>query len=151
MRLSPNFTLQEFTRSQTASRLGIDNTPNKDQVRSLGVWCEFVGEPVRKYFKSPVRISSGFRGRALNRAIGGAQNSQHQRGEAADFEVIGHSNLEVAQYIADELEFDQLILEFWDGKDPHSGWVHCSYSLSQQRQEVLQMVKGKGYMRGLPL
>ena len=151
MRLTPNFHLREFTRSQTAARAGIPNEPSKNQIATLRFWCEEIGEPARERFDAPVRISSGFRSPALNKAVGGSPNSQHQRGEAADFEVVGHSNLEVARFVRDELFFDQLILEFWDGRDPHSGWIHCSVTRGcRARGEVLQMVKGKGYVRGLP-
>ena len=136
---------------ETAERLGLDNTPHTSAViDNLRRWCERIGEPVRAHFGKPVLISSGYRGEELNCAIGGADRSQHMIGEAADFEVVGYSNLEVAQYIAGGLLFDQLILELWDGSDPHSGWVHCSTTARRNRGDTLQLVKGRGYVKGLP-
>lgn len=149
--LSPNFWLSEFTKSQTAARRQIANSPKPHQVEALRALCENVLEPVRAHFGRPVVISSGFRSPALNTAIGGSQTSQHSKGEAADFEIPGISNLEVASFIRDNLVFDQLILEGHDSRDPNSGWVHVSYKRAGgNRREVMRKERGKrGYKVGL--
>lgn len=150
MRLSRYFHLRELTRSQVAARLDIDNAPDDEQVLRLRDLCANVLDPVRVRF-GPFSPSSGFRSPDLNRAIGGRHNSQHMRGEAADFEVVGVPNLVVAKWISDNprVRFDQLILEFYVPGVPNSGWVHCSYRREGGRREVLTAVRGKGYLRGL--
>jgi hypothetical protein len=149
MKLSPHFTLRELTKSQTAERLGIDNTPGGDAVEALRALCANVLEPVRLRF-GPLSPSSGYRGPKLNAAIGGSGKSQHMRGEAADIEVAMASNPELARWIVANLEFDQLILEFYVPGDPRSGWVHVSYTATgRNRREVLTAVKGQGYHKGL--
>lgn len=151
MKLSKNFSLSEFTKSQTASRRGISNKPGPHHVDNLSELVQNVLQVVRDHF-GPVVISSGFRSRELNAAIGGTNNSQHSKGEAADFEVIGVSNAVVAEWIRDNLEFDQLILEFYTPGEPNSGWVHVSYKEDNNRNEVLTAVKEGGrvvYKRGL--
>lgn len=145
--LSPHFTLKEMTRSQTAARAGILNIPSAEQIAALTLLCVKVLEPVRAHF-GPVHISSGFRGLLLNKRIGGSQSSQHPRGEAADFEVPGVSNFDVALWIANNLEFDQLILEMWRRGDPNAGWIHVSYRKSQRRNQCLTF-DGKSYKPGL--
>ena len=128
MKLSENFSLQELLKSQTALRKGIDNKPTDPSVvTNLQVLCEKVLQPVRDHFGKPVVINSGYRSPKLNKAIGGSNKSQHTKGEAADIEIPGLSNKELAEYIEDNLPFDQLILEFYNGVDPNSGWVHVSY------------------------
>lgn len=141
MRLSKHFQLSEFTNSQTARRRGIDNTPNSEQISALKLLCKKVLEPVRLYYDKPVVISSGFRGPALNRAIGGSPSSQHMKGEAADFEIPGESNAEVAMWIRDNLNYDQLILEFYQSGVPNSGWVHVSYCIPYRNQELTALRK----------
>src|SRR5690606_13316858 len=101
----------EMTRSDTASRRGIRNTPSTVQIAAMTLLCHRVLEPVRAHFGKPVRITSGFRSPELCLAVGSSVSSQHARGEAADFEVTGVDNLEVARWIRDRLAFDQLILE----------------------------------------
>lgn len=152
MQLTTHFQLHEMLRSQTASRLGIDNIPNQEQKQNLIRWCTYIGEPVRAHFGRPVIVSSGYRSRELNLAIGGSSRSQHCHGEAVDFEVSGFDNMTVAKWIRDNLEFDQLILEFFDGVNPHSGWVHCSYKLRANRLSVIRAVRQNGrtqYLKGL--
>lgn len=128
MKLSQNFSLQELLKSQTAERKGISNKPdNPLYITNLQTLCEKVLQPVRDHYGSPVVINSGFRCNKLNKAIGSSSKSQHTRGEAADIEVPGVSNKQLAEYIKDNLPFDQLILEFYNGVDPRSGWVHVSY------------------------
>jgi hypothetical protein len=134
MQLSAHFYLHEFTDSQTASRRMIDNTPGAAEIAALRLLCEHILEPVRTHYNRPVRISSGYRSPELNRAIGGSSNtSQHMKGQAADFEVLGQSNPDVCFWIRDNLQFDQLILEFYTPGQISSGWVHCSYRMPVRR------------------
>jgi len=128
MKLTENFSLQEMIKSQTAERKGINNKPDDPAViTNLQTLCEKVLQPVRDHYGRPVVINSGYRGPKLNKAIGSSSKSQHTKGQAADIEIPGVSNKELAEYIRDNLEFDQLILEFYNGVDPSSGWVHVSY------------------------
>ncbi len=147
--MSANFTLQEMTRSQTALRRGIDNTPSEAHIASMKALCDNVLERVRDNFKRPVTVSSGFRSVQLCKAIGSSAKSQHAKGEAADFEVIGCDNLAVAEWIRDNLEFDQLILEFYDETDPSSGWVHCSYRADGENRKQCLSYDGERYAKGL--
>ena len=143
MRLSQNFTLAELIKSQTAERKSINNNPNEDNIENLQRLCEHILQPVRDHFGKVVSVSSGFRSPELCVAIGSSTTSQHASGQAADFEIYGVSNKELADYIADNLDFDQLILEFWKPEEPNSGWVHCSYKgADQNRKEYLRAVKG---------
>ncbi len=135
--LSKHFHLSEFTKSQTASRRGINNTPNGAQVQALKLLCEKVLEPVREHYGKPVVISSGFRSARLNRAIGGSRTSQHSKGEAADFEIAGVSNVEVCRWMEKNLNYDQLILEFYTPGLPNSGWIHVSFSANRMRNQEL--------------
>ena len=126
MRLSENFTMAEFTKSQTAERRGIDNTPEGEHLDAAVALFENVVQKVRDHF-GPTVINSGYRSPELNEAVGGSSRSQHCKGEAADIEVPGVPNAELAEWIRDNLEFDQLILEFYTPGIPDSGWVHVSY------------------------
>jgi len=138
--LSKNFTLTEFTKSQTALRQGIDNTPNDEHLASAKLLFEHVVQPVRDHF-GPTVINSGYRGPELNAAIGGAATSQHCRGEAVDIEVPGVPNHTLAEWIADNLEFDQLILEFAEKGIPDAGWVHVSYVGEGNRKQILTALR----------
>lgn len=152
MHLTRNFTLAEMLKSQAADRKGIDNTPADPAiVEALQAVAVNILQPVRDHFDRAVFVSSGYRCPALNTAIGGSATSQHMRGEAADFEVAGHSNFDVAEWIRDNLEFDQLILEFYTPGDPHSGWVHCSYVPDRCRKDVRSCKAGPVYLPGLVL
>ena len=126
MQLSKNFHLREFTKSQTASRKGITNVPNKDQIINLAGLCQCVLQPVRDEF-GVVTINSGYRCSELNTAIGGSKTSQHMKGQAADIECPAVDNASLAKWIRENCDFDQLILEYHTPDDPHSGWVHVSY------------------------
>lgn len=148
-RLSEHFTLGEMTKSQTATRLGIDNSPSEEHKASMKALCDNVLEPVRKRFGRPVIISSGYRSPSLCEAIGSKTTSQHAKGEAADFEVIGVSNYEVAKWVQDNLSFDQIILEFHNPEDPQSGWVHCSYKNRADNRNASLSYDGKSYTLGL--
>lgn len=141
MRLSENFTLEEFVKSQTAIRRGISNEPTQEEINKLIILCNHVIQPVRDAF-GLTNINSGFRSLELNTAIGGSRKSQHCLGEAADIEVPGVSNYDLAIWIRDNLEFDQLILEFYKPGVPNSGWVHVSYQDERaNRNAVLTAVR----------
>ena len=144
MQLSNNFSLAELTKSQTATRKGIDNTPSDTHIQNLIHLAESVLQPVREHFGKPVMISSGYRSPALCEAIGSSTKSQHARGEAADFEIHGVDNKELATWISKNTTFDQLILEFYDEGDPNSGWVHCSAVTGEPRKQVLRASKVEG-------
>lgn len=149
MQLSKNFTLQEFTKSQTALRLGIDNTPESVHVERLTLLCEHILQPVRDKF-GPVSVSSGYRCQALNRAKDSKDTSDHVQGFAADFEVPGVSNLDVAKWIHWNLKFKQLILEFYTPGDENSGWIHCSYDKDALKQHVMTATMHAGKQVYLP-
>jgi len=154
MNLSKNFTLNELTKSETATRLDIDNTPNDEQIESLRLLCENILQPVRDHFGKPVRISSGFRCAELNSspAVGGSKTSDHCKGQAADIEIDGVANPDLAQWIMDNLTYSQLILEFYEQGKPSSGWVHVSYNPEKLIKQELTAVKVAGktqYLQGL--
>ena len=144
MSLTKNFSLIELTSSQTATRKDIDNTPSAEHQDNLKSLCTHVLQPIRDHFNCVVSISSGYRSPELCTAIGSKTTSQHAKGEAADFEIFGVSNKELADYINEELEYDQLILEYWKEEDPNSGWVHCSYSKNNNRKQYLKAFKLDG-------
>ena len=144
MRLSTNFSLAEMTKSQTATRKGIKNEPSTEHVENLIHLAETVLQPVREHFGKPVAISSGYRSPELCEAIGSSAKSQHAKGEAADFEIHGVDNKELATWISKNTEFDQLILEFYVPGDPNSGWVHCSAVKAGPRKQVLKASKVEG-------
>ena len=141
MQLSQNFSLEELTKSQTATRKGIDNTPSPTHQANLQSLCTHVLQPIRDHFSRVVTISSGYRSPELCTAIGSKITSQHAKGEAADFEIFGVSNKELADYIHYNVNYDQLILEYWNESDPNSGWVHCSYSEGNNRRQYLNAYK----------
>lgn len=143
MRLSKNFTLQEFTKSQTALRQGIDNTPQGEHLEAAKKLFENVVQKVRDNF-GPTVINSGYRGPKLNEAVGGSSRSQHCKGEAADIECPGTSNYDVAKWIEDNCDYDQLILEFYTPGIPDSGWVHVSYSADGNRKKSMTAMKENG-------
>ena len=139
MKLSKNFSLKEMTASQTAERKGINNNPNDDQITALQKLCENILQPVRDHYGKVVSVSSGYRSPELCVKIGSSLKSQHAKGQAADFEIFGVPNAELAKYIIDHLNFDQLILEFHKPEEPNSGWIHCSYKNDEDnRKQVLR-------------
>jgi len=144
MKLSANFTLSELTKSQTAVRKNIKNEPSTAHVENLIHLAETVLQPVRDHFGKPVVISSGYRSPELCEAIGSSSKSQHARGEAADFEIMGIDNMQLATWINKNTNFDQLILEFYEPGDPNSGWVHCSAVKEGSRAQVLKASKVEG-------
>jgi uncharacterized protein YcbK (DUF882 family) len=137
MNLSQHFTLEEMTKSQTGLRKGIDNTPGQKEIDNLKQLCEHVLEYIRIRFGKPVTINSGYRSTKLNKAIGGAKNSQHMTGQAADIEIVGIDNKTLFSWIKDNMEFDQLILEYYKEGVPDSGWVHVSWNSNGNRKQVL--------------
>ena len=148
MKLSGHFSLAELTKSQTATRKGIDNKPTLEHIENLTELCVQILEPTRRNFGKPMVITSGYRSEKLCEAIGSKSTSQHAKGEAADFEMFGVDNKELAKYIKNNLVFDQLILEFYNPDDPSSGWVHCSYSKEENRKQSL-LYNGKDYTEWL--
>ena len=150
MNLSRNFSLQELIKSDTAIRKGIDNNPNADQIEKLKLLCENILQPVRDHF-GRVKVTSGFRSSELCAAIGSSVNSQHARAEAADFEVIGTDNAELFDWIKDNLEPDQLILEFYTPGEPNSGWIHCSCIPEGRRASFLHAYKLEGKTKYKPV
>ena len=137
MRLTNNFTLSELTKSQAAERCGFDNNPDKEQVASLVLLSENVLQPIRDHFQKPVVISSGYRSPNVSRQIGSSSKSQHCKGQAADMEIPGISNKELADFIYENLPFDQVILEFHNPEEINSGWVHVSYVGDENRYAYL--------------
>lgn len=126
-RLTANFTLEELIVSPTAKRLGLSNVPSPEHIANMKYVCEKILEPVRAHFGKPVQINSSYRSPLVNKAVGGSKTSQHSNGEAVDFEIPGIPNKQLADWVADNLEFDQVILEFYNAKDgANSGWVHAS-------------------------
>ena len=150
MKLTENFSLAELTKSQTAERKGIPNTPTKLQEQSLKLIAEKILQPVRDHYDIPFTPSSGFRSPELCIAVGSSAKSQHcckVKGEAAvDFEVPGVSNMDLAVWVCENLDFDQLILECYTGGN--TGWVHCSIA-ETPRKQLLTYDKANGYRQGL--
>jgi len=151
MKLTENFSLNELTKSQTAERKGIDNTPSTEHQENLKSLCEMILQPIRDQFGQVVSVSSGYRSPELCVAIGSSTKSQHARGEAADFEIFGVSNKELADWIDENLDYDQLILEYWNKSDPNSGWIHCSFTLNGNRKQYLRAYKENGSTKYEPI
>lgn len=148
MQLSKNFTLSELIISQEGMRRGLDNTPTPEVIINLTNLVKNVLQPLRDLVGKPIVISSGYRSPLVNSAVGGAKNSEHMTGCAADFTIPGKTNKETAQLIMNNLIFNQLILEFYKEDNPYYGWVHCSYSALGNRKEVLHF-DGHYYYPGL--
>lgn len=138
MKLSAHFDLAEFTRSESAKRHGVSNQPTDEHLANIKVLCERVLEPIRIKF-GPINISSGYRSKTLNHFIGGAMNSDHSFGRAADIDQdnlsSNYTNNDIFHFIKDNLQFKQLIAEFpSNGK---LGWVHVSYDANNLKNEIL--------------
>ena len=147
MKLSEHLDLSEVTRSESAKRNGISNMPTEAHIANFKLLAENVFEPIRKHFRCPIIISSGYRSKELNAAIGGSLTSQHCQGEAIDIDMDGTpngvTNRMVFDYIKDNLVFDQLIYEFGDANNPD--WVHVSYeSTGKQRKQILRATRSGG-------
>lgn len=150
LQLTEHFTLADLCYSDTAYKRKISNVPLESEIAKLRTLCEKVLEPIWEHFGKRVIVNSGYRGRALNAAVGGATTSQHCYGEAADIEIAGVSNYDLAVWIRDNIQFDQLILEFANNlnADPNSGWVHVSYREGRLRGSVLT-INNRGTRQGL--
>ncbi len=146
MKISNHLSLAEVTRSETAKRKGISNTPTAEHLENFKILAENVFEKIRAHFGVPIHISSGYRSKELNDAIGGSQTSQHSKGQAIDIDMDGSSsgvtNADVYNFIKDNLEFDQLIWEF--GTDKNPDWVHVSYVNGPNRKQKLKAVRTNG-------
>lgn len=129
MKLSDHFNMREFTRSDTAERLGIDNTPDSAARLQLAYLCQSILEPIRRRYGMPIHVTSGFRCAELNKAVGGVSNSQHLTGDAADIRASATSNNYLFKIIEQmvregEITVGQLI---WEGGNEHSpAWIHIS-------------------------
>lgn len=147
MKLSPNLTLAEVIKSQTAIRKGIDNTPTEEHLVALMAIARDVFQPVRDHFATPIAVTSGYRSPELNKAIKGSKTSQHTKGEALDLDADvfgGLTNKELFDYIREHLTYDQLIYEF-SNPDGTPAWVHVSYKADgPNRMEVLKAEKKGG-------
>lgn len=150
--LTPHFTLAELTVSPTAKRLGLSNTPTAEHIANMKYCCEKILEPVRAKF-GPVQVNSSYRAPAVNKAVGGSKTSQHVNGQAIDFEVPGVDNKVVADWVADNLEFDQVILEFYTAGDKNSGWVHASIKKEggNRRQRLIAKKSKSGGTQYVPV
>jgi hypothetical protein len=152
MQLSKNFSLEEMTKSETALRHGMDNTPKAAEIANLVVLCEKVLQPVRDHYQKGVKVNSGYRAPEVNAKVGGSKTSDHCRGLAADIEIPGVPNHELAEWISKNLSFTQVILEFYTPGVPDSGWVHVSYDPADLKKQELTAVKRDGktvYLPGL--
>jgi zinc D-Ala-D-Ala carboxypeptidase len=148
--LTANFSLHELTKSETALRMGFDNTPGEKETAALKLLAEKVLQPVRDHFGKGVKCNSGFRSPESNAAVGGSRTSDHCKGQAADIEIPGVPNAELAQWIMDNLEYTQLILEFYTPGIPDSGWVHVSYDPDNLKKQELTAMKVAGKTQYVP-
>jgi hypothetical protein len=151
MQISKHLSLAEVSRSETAKRKGINNTPSGEHLENFKKLAENIFEPIREHFAVPIHISSGYRSKELNAAVGGSSSSQHCQGEAIDIDMDGTSisNSQIFNYIKDNLNFDQMIWEF--GNDSNPDWVHVSYeSTGKQRKQILKAVKSGGKTSYIP-
>ena len=150
MQLTTNFSLHELTKSETALRMGFDNTPGETETEALRLLCEKVLQPVRDHYGKGVKVNSGYRSPESNAAVGGSKTSDHCKGMAADIEIPGVANAELAQWIMDNLEYTQLILEFYTPGIPDSGWVHISFDPANLKKQELTATKVAGKTQYLP-
>ena len=153
MKLTANITLDELCKSQVSERKGINNNPNPAQIENIKALAVNVLQPIRSHFDKPLIISSGFRCAELCIAIGSSVNSQHVADDgaaAADFEIPGVDNLDLAIWIKSNLDIDQGILEFYRDGEPTSGWIHCSYSKEDNRNQWLKARREDGSVKYLP-
>ena len=146
MKISANLNLAEITRSDTAKRHGIDNTPTAEHLENFKLLADKVFEPIREHFKTPIFISSGYRSKALNSFIKGSASSQHCTGQAIDIDMDGSNgevtNRMVFDFIKTKLDFDQLIWEF--GTDFNPDWVHVSFVKTGNRKQKLKAIRTSG-------
>ena len=150
MNLTTNFSLNELTKSEVALRMDLDNTPGEAEIASLRLLAEKVLQPIRDHFGKGVKCNSGFRASAVNQATGGSSTSDHCKGQAADIEIPGVANADLAQWIMDNLDYTQLILEFYTPGIPDSGWVHVSYDPNNLKKQELTAMKVAGKTQYVP-
>jgi zinc D-Ala-D-Ala carboxypeptidase len=148
--LTTNFSLHEMCKSETAMRMGFDNTPGDGETENLRLLCEKVLQPVRDHYGKGVKVNSAYRSPESNAAVGGSKTSDHCKGMAADIEIPGVANAELAQFIMDNLDYTQLILEFYTPGIPDSGWVHVSYDPNNLKKQELTATKVAGKTTYLP-
>ena len=142
MQLTENISLKELTKSESATRFGLSNEPTEDIILNLKSLAVNILQPVRNHFDLPLIITSGYRSPELCLKIGSSITSQHTKGQAADFEISGVANKDLSDWIHQNLDYDQLILEFWNPDEPNSGWVHCSYKNQiENRKQYLRAYK----------
>jgi zinc D-Ala-D-Ala carboxypeptidase len=144
MKLTENFSLHEMIKSETAVRRGMDNTPTDAVIANLKVLAEKVLQPVRNHYKKGIKVNSGYRSPDVNAAVGGSRTSDHTRGQAADIEIPGVANYDLARHIQDNYKFTQLILEFYTPGIPDSGWVHVSYDPANLKCQALTAMRENG-------
>ena len=144
MQLTENFSLHELTKSETALRHNMDNTPGDTEIHNLRTLCEYILQPVRTAYGRGIKVNSGFRHPNVNAAVGGSKTGDHCRGQAADIEIPGIPNADLAKYIADNFQFTQIILEFYTPGIPDSGWVHVSYDPANLKCQTLTAMKENG-------
>ena len=152
MKLTENFTLAELTKSETALRKGLNNEPTQNIISSLQALAFHVLQPIRNHYGKGVKVNSGYRSPEVNASVGGSKTSDHCKGQAADIEIPGVPNKELALYIRDNLEYTQLILEAYTEGVPDSGWVHVSYDPNNLKKQVMtaKFVNGKAiYSNGI--
>jgi zinc D-Ala-D-Ala carboxypeptidase len=152
MQLSPNFSLTEMVKSETALRHGLENTPGEAEIAAMRLLCEKVLQPVRDHYGTGVKVNSGFRHPDVNAAVGGSKTSDHCKGQAADIEIPGVANADLAVWIMENLDYTQLILEFYTPGILDSGWVHVSYNPADLKKQNLTATKKDGktvYLPGL--
>jgi hypothetical protein len=150
--LTKNFSLAEMVKSETALRHGMDNHPGPDELNNMLQLCANVLQPVRDHFQKGVKVNSGYRSPDVNAKVGGSRTSDHCRGMAADIEIPGVPNADLARWIKDSLSYTQLILEFYTPGVPDSGWVHVSYDPSNLKKQDLTATRRDGktvYLPGL--
>ena len=143
--ISKHISEKEATKSVTALRLGLDNTPDGDTLNNMKIVAEKIFEPLREYVGGAIKINSFYRSSALNEAIGGSTRSQHCKGQAMDIDdIYGHkTNKEMFEWIKENLDFDQMIWEF--GNEDNPDWVHVSYvSEDKNRNRILKAVRDEG-------
>lgn len=152
MNLTKNFSLHELTKSETALRRGVDNTSGQQETAALTLLAQKVLQPVRDHFARGVKVNSGYRSHVVNALVGGSRTSDHCKGMAADIEIPGVPNYNLALWIRDNLDYTQLILEFYTPGVPDSGWVHVSYDPANLKGQSLTAVRKDGkveYLTGL--
>jgi hypothetical protein len=152
MNLTANFTLEELVKSETALRHDMNNTPGEVEIANLKTLCEKVLQPIRDHFQKGVKVNSGYRSPDVNSKVGGSRTSDHCRGQASDIEIPGTPNADLAVWIMENLDYTQLILEFYTPGVPDSGWVHVSYDPTNLKKQNLTATKQNGktvYLPGL--